>query len=271
MTSKGPVVEASLLSQQEKKNKKITYILCVVGITGILIQMLYFRVKYGRLSDWWCIVIYWIVFIMPGYIANAMMVLVGGGGPIDNGKMATDGRRLFGPGKTLRGFLLGPFMGGLIALGIHGILYLQWGAIETAVYNFCVDPNVYYNFYKNDPALLLSDLSLYLLGDKSGTPSLITFMKLTPRVFLCAYGAAVGDLFGSWAKRRKNVTRGQPFWIVDQLDFLTGCLILAGWFVFLPLSQHVPHVLIMTIIITPTIAIIANNIAYLMGKKSVPW
>ncbi|UYP46127.1 hypothetical protein NEF87_002412 [Candidatus Lokiarchaeum ossiferum] len=271
MTLKGSRKKSKSLSPKDQKNKKIAQILCIAGIVGILIQFLYFFIKYGRLSDWWCIVIYWIIFIMPGYLADAMMVVVGGGRPLDNGKLAKDGRRLFGPGKSLRGFLLGPLTGGLIALGIHTILYWQWGTIETAVVNFVADPNVFYNFYNNDPDLLLADLSLYLLGDKSSNPSLLTFLKLIPRVFLCAYGAALGDLFGSWAKRRKNIERGQPFWIVDQIDFLSGCLILAGWFVFLPISAHVPHVLIMMIIITPTITILANNLSYMTGHKSVPW
>ncbi len=265
------IINPKPLNVDEKKNAKIAYFLCIFGITGIIIQLLYFRIAYGGYSDWWCIVIYWIVFIMPGYLANAMMVLVGGGGPLDKDKNAKDGRRIFGPGKTTRGFLLGPIIGAIIALMIHLTIYSQWNSIVSTVHTLIEQPNVNYTFYNNSAEDLLSDLSLFLIGDRSQDPSLNSFLILLPRVLLCSFGAAFGDLFGSWAKRRKNIGRGQPFWVIDQIDFLGGCLLFAGWFVFLPITQHTIHIIIMTILITPTITIIANNLSYFFGKKSVPW
>lgn len=58
-----------------------------------------------------------LIFILPAYIANAVPVLLGGGTSMDFGKNFTDGRRIFGDGKTIRGFLSGVF-GGIAAGGI---------------------------------------------------------------------------------------------------------------------------------------------------------
>jgi len=259
------------LNREDKKNAKIALIFCIVGILAFLVQMLYFLIRYKGIDDWLVVLIFWIVFIMPGYIADAMMALVGGGPPLDGGKNAKDGRRLFGSGKTKRGFLLGPFIGAIIALIIHGILFWQWESITVLTINFTENPDVFYNFYDNNADNLIKDLSIFLLGNPSGDTSFLGFLKLIPRVVLCSYGTAFGDLFGSWAKRRKNIPSGQPFWIVDQIDFLAGCLLFAGWFVFIPPAIYTIHVLIMLLIITPSLAVIANIISYLLGIKSVPW
>jgi len=259
------------LNGEDKKNAKIAFIFCIIGIVAFLIQMLYFLIRYKGIDDWLVVLIFWIVFIMPGYIADAMMALVGGGPPLDGEKIAKDGRRLFGSGKTKRGFLLGPFIGAIIALIIHGILFWQWESITVLTINFTENPDVFYNFYDNNADNLIKDLSIFLLGNPSGDTSFLGFLKLIPRVVLCSYGTAFGDLFGSWAKRRKNIPSGQPFWIVDQIDFLAGCLLFAGWFVFIPPAIYTIHVLIMLLIITPSLAVIANIISYLLGIKSVPW
>jgi CDP-2,3-bis-(O-geranylgeranyl)-sn-glycerol synthase len=261
----------SPLNDEDKKNAKIALIFCIVGIMAFIVQMLYFLIRYKGIDDWLVVLIFWIVFIMPGYIADAMMALVGGGAPIDGGKIDKDGRRLFGSGKTKRGFLLGPFIGAIIALCIHGILYWQWESITVLTMSFTENPDVYYHFYENNANNLIKDLSIFLLGNPSGDTTFLSFIKLIPRVVLCSYGTAFGDLFGSWAKRRKNIPSGQPFWVVDQIDFLAGCLLFAGWFVFIPPAAYTLHVLIMLLIITPSLAVISNSIAYLIGIKSVPW
>ncbi len=56
-------------------------------------------------------------FILPAYVANAAPVILGGGTPLDWGRKFTDRRRIFGPGKTIRGFAAG-----LIAGTILGVL-----------------------------------------------------------------------------------------------------------------------------------------------------
>ncbi|HID60438.1 MAG TPA: CDP-2,3-bis-(O-geranylgeranyl)-sn-glycerol synthase [Hadesarchaea archaeon] len=56
-------------------------------------------------------------FILPAYVANSIPVVLGGGTPIDKNKMFSDGRPIFGSGKTIRGFVAG-----LIAGSVVGVL-----------------------------------------------------------------------------------------------------------------------------------------------------
>ncbi|MEM2192310.1 MAG: CDP-archaeol synthase [Candidatus Hadarchaeales archaeon] len=55
-------------------------------------------------------------FILPAYVANATPVVLGGGRPIDGGRKFIDGRPIFGPGKTIRGFIAGLIAGSLVGL-----------------------------------------------------------------------------------------------------------------------------------------------------------
>ncbi len=61
-----------------------------------------------------------LVFLIPIYIANSSPVVLGGGVPLDFGRTLPDGERIFGNGKTIRGFaagtLAGTFAGGLVSL-----------------------------------------------------------------------------------------------------------------------------------------------------------
>ncbi len=59
------------------------------------------------------------LFILPSYIANSSPVVLGGGTSIDLGKNFGDGRRIFGPGKTIRGFVLGVLAGTLVGIIIY--------------------------------------------------------------------------------------------------------------------------------------------------------
>ena len=67
-----------------------------------------------------------IIFILPAYIANSIPVVLGGGEYLDLGITFSDGKRIFGNGKTLRGFLSGVLgatvTGGVLAL-IHPSSY----------------------------------------------------------------------------------------------------------------------------------------------------
>src|SRR2546428_8562271 len=53
-------------------------------------------------------------FFLPGFVANSMAVVFGGGTPIDFGRTLGDRERLFGDGKTWRGPLGGAPPGGLL-------------------------------------------------------------------------------------------------------------------------------------------------------------
>ncbi|WP_292347884.1 MULTISPECIES: CDP-2,3-bis-(O-geranylgeranyl)-sn-glycerol synthase [unclassified Methanoregula] len=60
--------------------------------------------------------------MLPAYVPNPVAALFGGGTPIDLGKTYSDGRRIFGDGKTWRGLVAG------IASGIITGLVLIWAA-----------------------------------------------------------------------------------------------------------------------------------------------
>ena len=69
-----------------------------------------------------------VLFILPAYFANSVPVLLGGGAPIDGGKKWKDGQRLFGDGKTVRGFFSGVLAG--IAVGALEGLLLAGGNLD---------------------------------------------------------------------------------------------------------------------------------------------
>jgi CDP-2,3-bis-(O-geranylgeranyl)-sn-glycerol synthase len=63
----------------------------------------------------------WIM--LPAYLPNPIAALAGGGLPIDMGRNFSDGRRIFGDGKTFRGLIIGIFAGigiGLVQIRVSG-------------------------------------------------------------------------------------------------------------------------------------------------------
>jgi len=52
--------------------------------------------------------------MMPAYVPNPVAAAFGGGMPIDQGAILSDGKRLFGDGKTYRGFIIGVAIGILV-------------------------------------------------------------------------------------------------------------------------------------------------------------
>lgn len=64
-------------------------------------------------------------FIFPAYCANAVPVLVGGGLPLDFGKIFFDGRPIFGKNKTFKGFFLGLFIGTIVGV-IEAIFFAEY-------------------------------------------------------------------------------------------------------------------------------------------------
>lgn len=63
-----------------------------------------------------------LLFLIPIYIANSSPVVLGGGMPLDFGSKLKDGGRVFGDGKTIRGFV-GGMLAGTVAGGIVAIYY----------------------------------------------------------------------------------------------------------------------------------------------------
>ncbi|MCE4611370.1 MAG: CDP-2,3-bis-(O-geranylgeranyl)-sn-glycerol synthase [Desulfurococcales archaeon] len=80
-------------------------------------------------------------------------------------------------------------------------------------------------------------------------------------------GAILGDMAGSFIKRRLGLKRGAPAPLLDQLDFYFGALALT---VILGVDWSLKAVVEAAIVVV--IAHVASNFgAYLMGIKNVPW
>ena len=168
-----------------------------------------------------------ILYILPSYFANSVPVVLGGGAPLDNRKKMKDGFRIFGDGKTTRGFFAGILAGILV------------GAIEGAVL-----PGTSFDIYN-------SAASTYVLAG-----------------FLLGAGTMVGDLVGSFIKRRSGVAQGKPSVIMDQLMFL--------FFAFLfsyPLAAHLLtlETVVFLAVLTYFVHAGANVAAHRWGLKKVPW
>ncbi|WXG45729.1 MAG: CDP-2,3-bis-(O-geranylgeranyl)-sn-glycerol synthase [Candidatus Atabeyarchaeum deiterrae] len=179
-------------------------------------------------------VVFSLWFIFPAYVANAVPVLVGGGSPIDFGRSFVDRRRIFGDGKTIRGFA-----GGLIG----GILV---GVFEAFISLWAIN-------YLSE----LTNLSAI---------SIATLLCTPLRAFMISLGALMGDLLGSFIKRRMGLRRGAPAPFLDQLTFLFGAFV----FVSLTFPFQAEYALIL-VVLTPLIHLVTNMVSYLMGLKKVPW
>ena len=155
-------------------------------------------------------------FILPAYVANATPVVLGGGKPIDAGKKFTDGRPIFGAGKTVQGFVAGLAAGTFVGL---------------------------------------------LQGIAEGT--LLHFIALG---FLLALGALLGDLLGSFVKRRLGIERGGAAPGLDQLSFVIVALLAAS-----PLALPSWEIVLTIIIITLPIHLATNFGGYKLGLKSRPY
>jgi len=166
-------------------------------------------------------------FIAPAYAANGFAPLVKGKMPIDGGKKWR-GKEIFGKGKTIKGTA-----GGIV----FGIII---GCIQIYAQQF-----------------IPSAIDGHFLG--------LTFMTLE-LVILLSVGALVGDMIGSFIKRRIGLRRGAPAPLLDQLDFL----IVAFIFVSFVYSIDV-FIIITLIILTPIIHLIANVIGYIAKVKKQPW
>lgn len=175
-------------------------------------------------------------FMIPAYVANPAAVLFGGGKPMDFGHRLRDGRRFLGDGKTWSGFAGGIFSGMLI------------GGIQH--------------------------VSVWLLGAKEflfGSPQQAVLL-----LFLLSCGALLGDILGSFIKRRIGIVRGAKTPGLDQYDFLIGVVLVlfvfqTGWFLEHYVLDYYFIGLIFIIFITPLLHRAINILGYKLGRKDVPW
>ena len=175
--------------------------------------------------------------MLPMLVPNSAAVLLGGGTPIDFGKKMKDGTRVLGDGKTWRG------LAGGVLVGIIG------GFIQSII------------------ATSVFDAPDWAYGDFNAT--LLT-------LFCLSFGAMLGDLTGSFIKRRMKKDRGANVPGLDQYTFFVGALIFIlifrfTWFKDNFLTGINLIGLIAFIIIIPLLHRGVNIIGYKMGKKNVPW
>jgi CDP-2,3-bis-(O-geranylgeranyl)-sn-glycerol synthase len=175
--------------------------------------------------------------ILPAYTPNSFAVIFGGGAPVDMGKNHSDGRRIFGDGKTWRGLISGITCGILI-----GALQI-W--VETQI-----DYEHFIGFGSENTAYLI--------------------------IILLPIGAMLGDLIGSYIKRRLDKPRGAKLPVLDQFDFLIGAWILVlifNWQWFFERYIYDIHVLGLIFILVLTLLLhrFTNIIGYKIGKKKEPW
>ena len=169
---------------------------------------------------------------MPAYVANATPVIFGGGRPIDGGRKFIDGRPIFGPGKTVRGFVAGLAAGILIGS-------IQWLA--------------------TDPFGIWQGGQYYSIA-VSGALGAVTLS------FLLALGALLGDMMGSFIKRRLGLPRGSRALGLDQLGFVAIALLLAS--LVASFSWQMVAVLF---VLTLPIHMGTNFVNYKLGLKSKPY
>lgn len=214
-------------------------------------------------ADWIALLIFSLLIIVPAYISNASMVITGGGKPIDGGRNLRDGRRILGDHKTWNG-LKGPLY---IGIPISFCIFLLFNGLWEPINRVIIDATTQgqYAFYVD-----INIFKYYFIGGEFP----INFLVLIIRIVLASYGAVLGDLIGSFLKRRFNIKSGEPFWIIDQLDFALVALLfiaipgfIAPNLFFLP----DPFIIIFLIILTPAVSVIANTVAYAIGLKDVPW
>ena len=109
-------------------------------------------------------------------------------------------------------------------------------------------------------------------GESIDLPSFGTFPFFFVTIVCLSTGAMLGDLLGSFLKRRVGLQRGAPFPLVDQLDFVAGAWLLLflfarEWFI----TSFSLGIIIAVILITPLLHVLANFLGFKIGKKQVPW
>jgi len=173
---------------------------------------------------------------LPAMLPNSAAVVFGGGKPMDFGK-TIKGTRILGDGKTWRGFFGGGFAGVAFGLILMGISYIF---------------------------------------DKEGLWGYTGFWTGLGIIICLSFGSLLGDIMGSFIKRRLGIERGKKAPILDQYDFVIGAFLLTS--LFFPRWVYNTYIegwhilaLIFLLIITLLLHRVMNIIGYKAGLKDVPW
>ena len=172
--------------------------------------------------------------ILPAYLTNASAVVIGGGIPIDFGR-TWRGRRIFGDGKTWRGFF-----GGIAAGMLTGIL------MNMVTPTFGKYPVSLFIIFSLSCGALLGDITISFVKRQIGKERGEKWILFDQLDFLI--GAFVFSYFISI--------------IVEKGDLSTQ-----NWF---SSSFGIWHIIFL-LIFTPFIHYVTNVIGYSVRLKKVPW
>ena len=109
----------------------------------------------------------------------------------------------------------------------------------------------------------LAGLILYLCGN-------VGSYRAVSEPSLLASGAMLGDIVGSFIKRRIGLRRGQPAPGLDQLGFLAAALALSSIAYGFP-SWMDSLTLMLLLAVTALLHLGTNYLAYLLGLKTEPY
>ncbi len=84
--------------------------------------------------------------------------------------------------------------------------------------------------------------------------------------FLLSAGAILGDIVKSFFKRRVGIKSGEKWFLVDQLDFIIGGLVLSSFF-RLPEIELIVFLFVVTVFVHTA----TNIAAFKLKLKKVPW
>ncbi|MCL2143071.1 MAG: CDP-2,3-bis-(O-geranylgeranyl)-sn-glycerol synthase [Methanomassiliicoccaceae archaeon] len=175
---------------------------------------------------------------LPAMLPNSAAVVFGGGTPVDFGR-SIGGKRILGDGKTWRGFFGGGLAGVVLGMILMGIAYL------------------------------LGKEDIWGYGGLWGGIGIIVCLS---------FGSLLGDMLGSFIKRRMGIERGKKAPILDQYDFLIGAFLLTALFyprwvydTYIEIPGWHILALVFLLIITLLLHRAMNIIGYKAGLKDVPW
>ncbi len=91
-----------------------------------------------------------------------------------------------------------------------------------------------------------------------------------------AFGALLGDVLGSFVKRRLGMEKGRRAPVLDQYDFVLGAFLLTavlfpGWVAANYVRGEALWGLVLILVLTPLLHRAVNIVGYRMGRKEVPW
>ncbi|NYZ79446.1 CDP-2,3-bis-(O-geranylgeranyl)-sn-glycerol synthase [Candidatus Micrarchaeota archaeon] len=111
----------------------------------------------------------------------------------------------------------------------------------------------------------LVEAQLYSSAMLQGVPG----MNFLPLGFALSLGTMLGDLTGSFIKRRMRIKRGHPSLILDQLSFLLFALLFSV--PFAPSGFFALDSLVFLVVLTYLLHVLTNIFANRLGLKKVPW